>query len=85
MTCKLGYLALMALKELGEAALVAAGPIEPVLVADFDVVEGERRGVADLGADGSPLGGGVAGDELDLVESVVYEGLSAGPGWMWRL
>ena len=58
--------------ELGVAGVVGAGPVELVLIADFDV--GEVEGVRDgrpLGALGSPFGGNGAGDILDLFESFV--------------
>ena len=68
------------LVELGVAAVVAAGAVEPVFVADLDVGEMEGRGVAVFGALGSPLCGGVAGDVLDLVERVLNVGLEVGAG-----
>ena len=77
---QLRILRLDGLVELREAAFVAAGSVEPVLVADLDVVQREGLGVAELGADGSPLGAGVAGDELDLFESVVDVGRERGAG-----
>jgi hypothetical protein len=64
------------LVELGVAAFVAAGVVELVFVADLDVVDGEGRGMAQFGADGSPLRGGIA-------SASCTKDVSAGPGSMW--
>ena len=66
--------------ELREAAGVAAGFVELILVADLDEVQGERRGVAIFGALGAPARGGVTGDVLDFVKRGLHKGLERGPG-----
>ena len=58
------------------ALLVAAGLVEPVFVADFDIGELEGRGVAVFDALGAPFGVGSAGHVFDLVEGVLDIGLS---------
>ena len=77
-SCRSGYFCLDRLEELREAAVVGAGFVEPVLVADLDVVQRERRGMAVLGALRAPLGVGVAGYVLDFIERILYVGLELG-------
>ena len=77
---QIGIALLDGVVELRVAAIVGAGAVEPVFVANFNKVQRERRGVAVFGALGAPLGVGAAGDIFDLVERVLYVGSSAGPG-----
>ena len=57
--------------ELREPSVVTAGAVEPVFVADFDVVQLERLGMAVLDALRAPFGGGVAGDVFNFIERVL--------------
>jgi hypothetical protein len=72
-----GVLLLKGLLERREAVLLVrlepCGPAsEPVLVADLNILDVPRLGVAQGGADSTPLGGfGVARQELELVEGVL--------------
>ena len=78
---ELRILRLDGIEELREAAVIAARlAVELVLVADLDVFQRERRGVAVLGAARAPLGVRAAGHVLDLVERVLDEGLEVGAG-----
>ena len=76
-----GWVALLdGFVELGVTGVVAAGTVEPVFIADFDVGEMEGFGVAVFGALCSPLCGSGAGDVLDLVEGVLDVGFEVGAG-----
>ncbi len=77
---KPGIALLDGLVELRIAAVVAAGAVEPVFVADLDVSEREGRGVAVLGSLCAPPGVGVAGHVFDLVERILHVRLKGGAG-----
>ena len=78
--CNCGYCLFDGVVELREAGVVSAGRLVVLLVADFDVVECEGRGMAVAGALGAPFCGGVAGDVLDFVERVLHVGLEVRAG-----
>ena len=77
---QIGIVLLDGVIELREAAVVGAGVVELIFVADFDVVQRERRGVAVFGAFRAPFGIGAAGDIFNFVERVLHVRLERGAG-----
>lgn len=59
---------------MGEPSIVVAGAVELVFVADIHVLERKRRRVSVGGALRAPGGIGLAGDVLDLIQSILHVG-----------
>ena len=59
--------------KLREACVVALRFVEPIFVADFNIVQFERRGMTVLGALARPTRVRVAGHIFDFIERILHE------------
>ena len=55
MTCRLRIFCLDGVEKLREPSFVTVGAVEPIFVADFDIMQRKRRGMAVFCALGAPL------------------------------